>query len=69
VRADHGPRGGREGERGAAKQKRRFERIWTSTYADTSESVLPVTDSARFCRRVHVQDNRPRASRLRAKGV
>jgi hypothetical protein len=42
---------------------------WTSTSADASESVLPVADSARFRRRVRVQDNRPCASRLKASGV
>jgi hypothetical protein len=69
VRVDYGPRGGREGECGAAKQKRRFERIWTSTSTDTSESVLPVIDSARFCRRVRMQSNGPRASKMEADGV
>jgi hypothetical protein len=59
VRADHGPRGGREGECGAARRKRRSGRIWTSTSADTSESALPVTGSTRFSKRVRVQDNRP----------
>jgi hypothetical protein len=51
------------------KRRRRSERIWTSTSADASESVLPVADSARFCRRVRVQGNRPRASKLRVNGV
>jgi hypothetical protein len=53
----------------AAKRRRRSERIWTSTSADASESVLPVADSARFCRRVRMQSNRPRASKLEADGV
>jgi hypothetical protein len=52
---------------GEAKAKVRTD--WTSTSADASESVLPVADSARFRRRVRVQDNRPRASRLKASGV
>jgi hypothetical protein len=69
VRADHDPRGGRGGECGAAKRRRRSGRIWTSASADASESVLPVAGSARFRRRVRVQDNRPRASMLRASGV
>jgi hypothetical protein len=34
-----------------------------------SGSVLPAAGSARFRRRVRVQGNRPRASRLRASGV
>jgi hypothetical protein len=34
-----------------------------------SGSVLPVASLARFRRRVCVQGNRPRASRLRARGV
>jgi hypothetical protein len=53
----------------AAKRRRRSERIWTSASADASESVLPVAGSARFRRRVRVQGNGPRASRLRASGV
>jgi hypothetical protein len=69
VRADHGPRGGREGECGAVRRKRRSGWIWTSTSADASESVLPVAGSARFRRRERMQDNRPRASRSRAKGA
>jgi hypothetical protein len=51
------------------KRRRRSERIWTSTSVDASESVLPVADSARFCRRVRMQSNRPRASKLEADGV
>jgi hypothetical protein len=39
----------------AAKRRRWSERIWTSTSADASESVLPVADSARFCRRVRME--------------
>jgi hypothetical protein len=50
---------GREGERGAARRKRRSGRIWTSTSSDTSESALPVTGSTRFSKRVRVQGNRP----------
>jgi hypothetical protein len=69
VRADHGPRGGRGGKCGAAKRRRRSERIWTSASADKSESVLPLAGSAHFRRRMRVQDNRPRTSRLRASGV
>jgi hypothetical protein len=69
VQADHGPRGGREGECGAAKRKQRSGRIWINASADASESVLPVAGSARFRRRERVQDNRPRASRSRAKGT
>jgi hypothetical protein len=69
VRADQGPREGREGECDAAKQKRSFERIWTSTSVDTSKSVLPVAGSARFHRRERVQDYGPHASRSRAKGA
>jgi hypothetical protein len=38
-------------------------------FASASGSVLPVASSARFRRRVRVQANRPRASRLRANGV
>jgi hypothetical protein len=38
-------------------------------FASASGSVLPVAGSARFRRRVRVQGNRPRASRLRASGV
>jgi hypothetical protein len=53
----------------AAKRRRRSERIWTSTSADASESVPPVADSARFCRRVRMQSNGPRASKLEAYGV
>jgi hypothetical protein len=34
-----------------------------------SESVLPVTGSARFHKRERVQDDRPRASRVRAKSM
>jgi hypothetical protein len=40
VRADLGPRGGRGGECGAAKQRRRSGRIWTSASADASERVF-----------------------------
>jgi hypothetical protein len=50
---------GREGERGAARRKRRSGRIWTSTSSDTSKSALPVTGSTRFSKRVRVQSNRP----------
>jgi hypothetical protein len=50
-----------------AKRRRRSERIWTSTSADASESVLPVADSARSRRHVRMQGNRLRASRLRAR--
>jgi hypothetical protein len=53
----------------AAKRRRRSERIWTSTSADASESILPVADSARFCRRVRMQENGPCASKLEADGV
>jgi hypothetical protein len=53
----------------AAKRRRRSERIWTSTSADASESVLPVADSACFCRHVRMQSNKPRASKLEANGV
>jgi hypothetical protein len=53
----------------AAKRRRRSERIWTSTFVDASESVPPVADSARFCRRVRMQSNGPRASKLEADGV
>jgi hypothetical protein len=53
----------------AVKRRRRSERIWTGTSADASESVLPVADSARFCRRVRMQSNKPRASKLEANGV
>jgi hypothetical protein len=52
-----------------AKRRRRSERIWTSTSADASESVLPVVDSARFCRRVRMQSNGPCASKSEADGV
>jgi hypothetical protein len=48
-------RGKSEGE----VTKRRSGRVWTNTSADTSESVLPVTGSTRFSKRVRVQDNRP----------
>jgi hypothetical protein len=58
----------RAGEK-AAKRRRRSERIWTSTSADASKSVLPVADSAHFCRRVRVQSNGPRASKLEVDGV
>jgi hypothetical protein len=53
----------------AAKRRRRSERIWTSTSADASESVPPVADSASFCRRVRMQSNGPRVSKLEADGV
>jgi hypothetical protein len=53
----------------AAEGRRRSKRIWTSTSADASESVLPVADSAHFCRHVHMQSNRPRASKLEVDGV
>jgi hypothetical protein len=53
----------------AAKRRQRSKQIWTSASADASESVLPVADSARFRRRVRMQGNRPRASKLRANGV
>jgi hypothetical protein len=53
----------------AAKRRRRSERIWTSASVDASESVLPMADSARFRRRVRVQGNQPRASKLRASGM
>jgi hypothetical protein len=36
---------------------------------ECERKCLPVADSARFRRRVRVQDNRPRASRLKASGV
>jgi hypothetical protein len=52
-----------------AKRRRRSERIWTSTSTDASESVLPVADSARFCRRVRMQSNGPHASKSEADGV
>jgi hypothetical protein len=52
-----------------AKRRRRSERIWTSPSADASESVLPVTGSTRFRKRERVQDDRPRASRARAKSM
>jgi hypothetical protein len=48
---------------------RRSGRGWTGASADASESVLPVAGSARFHRRVRVQGNRPRVSKLRANGV
>jgi hypothetical protein len=51
------------------ERRRRSERIWTNTSADASESVLPVASSARFRKRERVQDDRPRASRSRAKGM
>jgi hypothetical protein len=60
-------RGEPEGK--AAKQRQRSGRNWTGASADASGSVLPVAGSARFSRRVRVQDNRPRASRLWASGV
>jgi hypothetical protein len=69
VRADLGPRGGRGGKCGAAKRRWRSRRIWTSASADARESVLSVAGSARFRRRVRVQGNGPRASRLRASDV
>jgi hypothetical protein len=52
-----------------AKRRRRSERIWTSTSTDASESVLPVADSARFCRCVRMQSNGPHASKSEADGV
>jgi hypothetical protein len=75
MQAGLGPRGGggadmaRRAGGNTAKRRRRSERIWTSTSTDASESVLPVADSTRFSRSVHVQDNRPRAGKSRAKGV
>jgi hypothetical protein len=48
---------------------RRSGRIWTNASAGASGSVLPVAGSARFRRRVRVQGNRPRASRLGAIGA
>jgi hypothetical protein len=51
------------------ERRRKSKRIWTSTSADVSESVLPVTGSARFRKRERVQDDRPRASRVRAKSM
>jgi hypothetical protein len=51
------------------ERRQRSERIWTSTSADASESVLPVAGSARFRRRERVQDYGPRANRSRAKGA
>jgi hypothetical protein len=47
----------------------RSGRNWTGASAGASGSVLPVAGSARFCRRVRVQGNRPRASRLKARGT
>jgi pentatricopeptide repeat protein len=38
---------------------------WTGTFTSASGSVLPVAGSAQFHRRVRVQGNRPRASRLK----
>jgi hypothetical protein len=75
MQAGLGPRGGggadmaRRAGGNTAKRRRRSERIWTSTSADASESVLPVADSARFCRHVHMQSSRPHASKLEADGV
>jgi hypothetical protein len=51
------------------ERARRSRRIWTSASADASGSVLLVAGLARFCRRVCVQGNRPRASRLGAVGA
>jgi hypothetical protein len=51
------------------ERARRSGRIWTSASADASGSVLLVAGLARFRKRVRVQGNRPRASRLRVSGV
>jgi hypothetical protein len=60
---------GAASRRKGAKRRRRSERIWTSTSTDASESILPVADSARFCRHVRMPSNRSRASKLEADGV
>jgi hypothetical protein len=41
VRADHGPRGGRGGECGAVKRRRRFRRNWIGASASACGGVLP----------------------------
>jgi hypothetical protein len=58
-----------EPEGKAAKQRRRSGQNWTGASADASGSVLQVASSARFCRRVRMQSNRPRANKLETDDV